>query len=136
MKINRVLVLLPFIFLVGCPSTPICVKAVDVHSSNLVLNFSQGQNCDSPTLISSIKVVRARDKLDLWEIYIPANRRGTKGIQISSIVYGIVPKGFSGTPPIPLSSRNRIIVFVEGIIYSTSTSTVNSGTSLELKIVD
>ena len=136
MKTNRILALLSLIFLTGCPSTPICVKAVDVRTNNLVLSFSQGQNCGSPTLISSVKVVRVLDKSNLWEIYIPDNSRGNKGIQIASIVYGIVPKGFSGTAPAPLTSGDEITVFVEGIVYSTPTSSVNSGTSLELKIAD
>ena len=121
--------------LTGCPADPICVKATNTRFDQLVLNFTQGRHCNRPTSINTVEFRSTRDNSVLWKI-TASDALEHQGKPLGTLIYGIVPGGFSGTVATKLSPGERIEVITDGIIYSSSTSGVQAYNLLTVEVTE
>jgi hypothetical protein len=98
------------ILLTGCPADPLCITPTNTQASRLTLNFKGGRECERPATVLNAYFLRPektkRFATELWTI-----RATSPGGKLDTLVYGVVPEGFTQlAPPLPISPGNTIIV--------------------------
>jgi hypothetical protein len=108
--------LLPLL-LMGCPGPRMVIKVTNASSKQLSLEMMTRDELlgtSRPQEISSVSFYRKSKQKKDMDILWSVKSQKEKGIQLTKIVYGITPPGFSATIPQPLLPGDRLEVSFYG----------------------
>jgi hypothetical protein len=113
------------ILLTGCPAEGICITPTNTQASNFTLNLTGGMECKGQaTVIDANFLISEKTKRFATELWtIRATSAG--GNKLNTLVYGVVPEGFTQlAPALPISPGNTIIVTAKNNFYKEAEATV------------
>jgi hypothetical protein len=91
-----------------------CSKVIDTRASYLLVSLASGNNCNYPAAIYSIEFLDPKKRKVIWSISAPYGSSDEE-LELSTVTYGIIPKGFSGTTPTKLRPGQTIEILIHGV---------------------